>query len=430
MRCLHCHIDVSGDVCPQCSVYLPSLYRDILPEGTYLRNGAYQIDAVLGRGGFGITYRARHLKLDDRVAIKELFPAQYAMRESASGQLRIPPEQQAAFAHELQRFRAEGRCLKDLRAPGVVDVRDMFDENATAYLVMEFVDGRTLRTELEAHPGQGLAQAQVRRIVEQLVAALETIHEKQVYHLDIKPENILCTASGQIVLIDFGAARRTVNPTTQRQFDLAYAAPELFTRQEVGPESDMFELGMLVHELLTGQRPRPALECLLHQQSQVLSPALQDPWRGLIERALPLQKELRPGSVRTWWETRWDHLPPLRPAPIPHLTFPSASPELAGSQSADGGLPFAAFQPIPLVARETPLPAASISDAWPSPPEDGRGQGAGPKMLGPIPIVVSSAPDFPALPGRPPGFRPTALLVALLLLAGLVLLLLLLTQIR
>lgn len=406
MRCLYCHIAVSEDVCPQCNVYLPSLHRDTLPAGTFLYNGAYRIDDVLGRGGFGITYQATHIKLQDEVAIKELFPELYALRESASGDLLIPAEQQADFAREVQRFKEEGRCLKDLRAPGVVNVRDMFDEHGTIYLVMEFIRGKTLRAELDAFGGQGLPVERVKRIVEQLVTALQTVHERQVYHLDIKPENVLLTASGQIVLVDFGAARRTVSTITRRQFDLAYAAPELLTRQEVGPESDVFELGMLVHELLTGQRPRSAFECLLQQQPQVLAADLEEPWRGLIERALPLEKALRPASVRAWWETRWDGLPQLGPTPIPH---PTPAIDQAGARQQPG----VAFQAIPLVAGQTPAPAARAQS-----PADAYQPGQ--HTLAPIPMVISSSPQL-----SPSGNQPAWMLIALLILAGLVLLVLL-----
>jgi serine/threonine protein kinase len=408
MRCLHCHIDVAEDVCPQCSVYLPSLLREILPAGTYLHNQAYRLDDVLGRGGFGITYRATHLALQDEVAIKELFPDAYARRESATGHLLIPDEQHATFARELQRFKEEGRCLKDLRAPGVVDVRDMFDEHGTTYLVMEFVSGKTLRAELDASGGQGLPGELVKKIVEQLVAALATVHERQVYHLDIKPENVLLTASEKIVLIDFGAARRIASDTTHRQFDLKYAAPELLNRQEgVGPESDIFELGMLVHELLTGQCPRSAFECLHDQQPQVLSANLTDPWRGLIERALPLQKTQRPASVRTWWETRWDRLPSPTPAPVPRLTFSSFPLDLADGQSRARESPGMAFTRIPVVE---PLARQRFADA--SPPAT--------RTPSPIPVVLRSTPQVPA---RTP--RPAALLIMALILAGLILLVLL-----
>lgn len=408
MRCLHCHIDVAGNVCPQCGVYLPSLLRDILPGGTSLHNQAYRLDDVLGRGGFGITYRATHLALQDEVAIKELFPEAYARRERTTGQLLIPDEQQAVFARELERFKEEGRCLKDLRAPGVVDVRDMFDEHGTTYLVMEFVRGKTLRAELDASSGQGLPTEQVKKIVEQLVAALTTVHERQVYHLDIKPENVLLTASGKIVLIDFGAARRTVAERTQGQFDLKYAAPELLRRQEVvGPESDIFELGMLVHELLTGQCPRTAFERLQDPQPQALSIDVSDPWRGLIERALPLQKEQRPGNVRVWWETRWDSLSPPRAAPIPHLTFSASPSDPIGGQFGARESPGVVFSRIPIVE-----PGARQHFISASPPES--------KTPSPIPVVLSSTPQLPAK-------RPwsSAQLITVLTLAGLFLLILL-----
>lgn len=417
MRCLHCHSNVTGDVCPQCGLYLPSLLRDVLPVGTYLDNRTYRIDDILGRGGFGITYQATHLALQDRVAIKELYPAQYATRESVTGQLLIPTDRQEDFKRELQHFKEEGYCLKDLQHPGVVRVRDMFEGYGTIYLVMQFVQGDTLRVVLDAQGGTGLSLEQVEKIVEQLVSILETIHRENIYHLDIKPENILL-AAGSVILVDFGAARRKVSAGTQHQFDLNYAAPELFTRQEVGAESDLYELGVLVHELLTGTRPLSALDCLIQRKLPVLSPKLIDPWRELLERALVLQKDERPSSVRTWWETKWDRFPPItmRASPIP-IPLPGFSDLDMGELFPS--TPRTSFSRIPLPDQVphyvSQLPPEPLFPGYQPPSTSSTVGGSGGRPLQHIPRVIHTEPAIKEEPR--PIFHGKLLLLCILLSA-------------
>src|SRR5918998_6167922 len=122
MRCLHCHrsgIPVSQEVCPQCGVHLPSRLRDVLPSGTRLRGGTYHVDYALGRGGFGITYRAMHVALEQQVAIKEFYPREQALRDGTTGQLSVPTMHQSSYERALKRFMREGQILALMNHPGV-----------------------------------------------------------------------------------------------------------------------------------------------------------------------------------------------------------------------------------------------------------------------------------------------------------------------
>lgn len=305
MRCLHCHrsgIPVMQEVCPQCGVHLPSLLRDVLPPGTRLREGSYHIDYALGRGGFGITYRAMHVALEQEVAIKEFYPREHALRDGSTGQLTVPTMHKVSYERALQRFMREGRILARMSHPGVVRVQDLFEERGTGYMVMELIGGRTLRELLDAQPSGRLPADVVWKIAEQLVAALEAVHEKGVYHLDIKPDNVLVKDYGGVTLVDFGAARQGFSSGSTQAFTLEYAAPEVLAGSEVGPESDLFEVGMTLYEMLTGERPAPALNRAFRDEWK--PKPLSEPWRTMIDSALRIDREARPRTLREWWDTR------------------------------------------------------------------------------------------------------------------------------
>jgi serine/threonine protein kinase len=314
MRCLNCHkggIREEQTTCPRCGAYLPSLLQHTLPPGTLLRNWAYRIDFALDTGGFGTIYRAVHTSLDCLVAIKEFYPRAYSMR-GYNGVVDVPYEHRHTFEAERDQFLREGRILAGLDHRGIVDVLDLFEERNTAYLVMELLDGQTLRRRLEKQP-KGLPPDLVRKIVRQLVITLETLHRRRppIYHLDIKPENVFFTSSERVVLIDFGAARFGMDGYIMPQFDPLYAPPELLSSKgEVGPQSDLFELAMTAYELLTGHRPPPTQARVYDKEWNVAD--LQDPWRSVLEPALRLSKDKRPSGVLSWWvNTMGAGLPPF-----------------------------------------------------------------------------------------------------------------------
>ncbi len=318
MRCLNCHRDdvpPAAEWCPHagCGVHLPSRMRDLLPPGTELRGGAYRIVEALGQGGFGITYRGWQSGLARPVAIKEFFPQGEASRLPASGDVAITTGSAEGFARTLRHFVREGRILAGLDHPGIVRVMELFEERGTAYLVMELITGRPLSAELEAQPA-GLGDERVRIIVEQLVAALAAVHAAGVFHLDISPDNVLLRPDGRVALIDFGAARQSDSGQSTRAFKPDYAPLELLSWGTLGPQTDLYELGMLTHELLTGRRPPPTMARL---NDETWEPhGLAEPWAGLLRQALRLRPEQRPAGVRRWWQSRVAVAPTvLAPAP-------------------------------------------------------------------------------------------------------------------
>ncbi|MEB3174094.1 MAG: serine/threonine-protein kinase [Cyanobacteriota bacterium] len=305
MQCLNCHYDnlpPDTDYCPRCKIHLPSLLRDVLPAGTALRGDTYCVDYAIGRGSFGITYRARHGILQETFAIKEFYPTEFVIRDQSDQSVSVLEQHQYSFQRALHRFRNEGQILARLDHPNIVRVYDLFEERETAYMVMELIEGAPLSRILKNQPNRRLPLPRVETIVEQLVSALTTLHQEEVYHLDLKPENLILTPDNRVHLIDFGAAKqaRDAQRRETRLFTESYAPPELMTGGTLGPESDLFELGMLIHQLVTSKLPPPALERLT--EGDTWRPEeLISPWDSLVLSALKLRREERPPSVQAWW---------------------------------------------------------------------------------------------------------------------------------
>jgi len=189
--------------------------NDVLPRGTVL-NG-YRITGLLGHGGFGVTYLAEDV-IGQSFALKEYFPRQFALRHGA--QVRASTGEDAeVFADCRSRFVYEARALVALgraregqpgaptdRHTAIVRVLTFFEANGTAYMVMEYVVGRTLRAALRDHPG-GMPEPDIRRILSGILSGLAAVHEAGMMHLDIKPANVLVRDGTRPVLIDFGSSR-------------------------------------------------------------------------------------------------------------------------------------------------------------------------------------------------------------------------------
>ncbi|BAZ09203.1 serine/threonine protein kinase [Calothrix sp. NIES-4071] len=305
MRCLNCHLEeitASTQICPRCNVHLPSLMHDVLSPGTVIHQGTYRIDYALGRGGFGITYQAVHTTLEKRVAIKEYYPQEHALRDTSTGNLIVPTAKKDIYERGLSRFVTEGKILAKINHPNVVRVENFFEERGTAYLVMELIDGYTLREKLNRQPNKKLTNG-IEVIISALVDALATVHAQGIYHLDIKPDNVLLTSDNRLVLVDFGASRQGLNNcTTSQAFTLDYAPPEVLMGKDFGIESDIFELGMMLHEMIVGELPPRAIDRIFNDNWQEnLHPDLIEPWKSLIISALQLQKHTRPPNVKQWW---------------------------------------------------------------------------------------------------------------------------------
>ncbi len=237
---------------------MPKTRHNTLRSGSTLQAGRYIVDAVLGAGGFGVTYHATDTLLGRTVAVKELCPAD-SEREGSS--IVLPEEIGAAeWQHEINSFLNEARAIARLDHPGIVKVYDYFKENNTAYNVMQFVDGMSLADLLKQRGGR-LPEAETLGYIAAVGEALAVLHAAGMLHRDIKPHNIMFSNQGNIVLIDFGAARQFAPDRTMSHTVIAtygFAPPEQFhPKARRSPASDIYALAVTCYFLLTGDLPNP-----------------------------------------------------------------------------------------------------------------------------------------------------------------------------
>ncbi|WP_020696730.1 serine/threonine-protein kinase [Reyranella massiliensis] len=301
--------------------------------------GRYRVVAVLGQGGFGITYRAVDTELGREVAIKEYLPTALAVRKD--GVTVVPRSRSAAedLAWGLERFVSEGRTLAALhRAPGIVKVHDYLQANGTAYLVMELVDGETLHERI-ARAGP-LDAAEIDRILAPLLDGLEQVHAAGFLHRDIKPANILLDAKGQPTLIDFGASRVAIAGRTQAMtavFTPGYAPVEQFTSAPQGAWTDIYSLAATLYHALTGEPPLNAIDRMVDDELVPLAGSGRAFPKALlagIDAALVVRAAGRPQSVAAWRVLLTGSGGAAAPATVVMAAKSPASPSLASSPLA------------------------------------------------------------------------------------------------
>lgn len=242
---------------------------DILKPGTRLSGGSYggyTIDRVLGRGGFGVTYCA-HSRIGIQFAIKEFFPKYTCERDPVSNQILVSDFSKIDLIGRLQRrFLDEAENIARCEHPNIVHVVESFEENGTAYMVMEHVEGITLQNYIKTHGP--MDQIKAREIIIKVALALNYIHNRKMTHLDIKPDNIMLLPSGEPVIIDFGQSRQhNEGPAADTEQITAvskgYTAPEQYSRhlsQTFRPESDVYSLGATYYYMLNGRKPGEPLQ--------------------------------------------------------------------------------------------------------------------------------------------------------------------------
>lgn len=236
-----------------------------LQSGTLLQGGKYRIEKTLGKGGFGITYLAFQVYLERKVAVKEFFMSEYCDREATSCFVSLGSKgAQATVERYREKFIKEARNLAKLSHHNIIHVIDVFEENGTAYYVMEYVEGGSLADKVK---DEGyLSEPLARRIIKQLASALEYVHQQHITHLDVKPSNVLINNKNEITLIDFGLSKQydsVGNQTSSNPIGLTegYAPMEQYAKKgvnEFSPETDVYALGATFFHLLTGKVPPSA----------------------------------------------------------------------------------------------------------------------------------------------------------------------------
>lgn len=266
-RCLGCMAELEEryDVCPYCGYKRGALAESPLHmrPGTILLD-RYLVGRVIGCGGFGVTYIGWDQTLQQRVAIKEYLPSEFATRSMGQADVTVfGGNKTQQFADGMAKFVDEAKRLAQFQQEdGIVRVYDSFEANNTAYIVMEYLDGETLTAFLDREGKIPVEQAV--EMLAPVIRSLETVHKAGIIHRDIAPDNIMLTKDGQVKLIDFGAARYA---TTSHSRSLTviikpgYSPEEQYrSRGDQGPHTDVYALGAIMYRMVTGVTPPDALE--------------------------------------------------------------------------------------------------------------------------------------------------------------------------
>lgn len=279
-----------------------------LPPGTVLRE--WRIEEVLGVGGFGIVYRAKGIYFNELVAIKEYFPSSISERDSEDTVVPIDSEAEEVHALGLKKFVEEAKLLWNLstptRHPNIVSVRSLFEIHGTAYMVMDFEDGISLSKMIKQ--GRRFNERSLWNILAPIAQGLDRAHRVGVLHRDIKPPNILINEDNRPVLIDFGSARFDTAEATSTKVTFhtpPYAAIEQYVKTyPQGPWTDIYALGVVMYECVTGEKPPEVLERLHAGLGQPLAegrwPGYSKRFLSSVDAAMVVKPDERPQSISDW----------------------------------------------------------------------------------------------------------------------------------
>ena len=311
-RCNGCmKLKTQSPVCEWCG-YDENTQNDIhqLPVGTVLKE-QYRVGRTLGQGGFGITYLGWDLYLDIPVAIKEYYPSGVVMRDSTVTMdvVSWSGDEGARFRNNKERFLREAKMLARFsQVPEIVQVKNFFLANNTAYIVMEYVEGITLKEYVQMHGGK-LGVQQTLEILRPVMEALCKVHRTGLVHRDISPDNIMMLPNGGVKLLDFGAVRdvgaaaadKPLTKSTEAILKQGYAPIEQYQKRGgLGPWTDVYAMCATIYFCLTGQVPPDAPERLLGYEELNLDktvPELTPPQEKALEHGMELRAEERTASM-------------------------------------------------------------------------------------------------------------------------------------
>jgi serine/threonine protein kinase len=232
-----------------------------LPAGTCLLGGKFTIDRQIGCGGFGITYLVRDIYLERVVVIKECFPDAVCLRFGSQVKVNSPRFEEQHLK-SVQMFMREARSIAKLRHPNIVSVHQVFEENETAYMVLDLIHGRDLMDIIVDDDDSALLSPdQIREIVVKMLDAMDVVHSNDLLHRDISPDNILLDKWGSPTLIDFGAAREDASKVQTKASTMlvvkdGYSPHEFYIAGGIQrPNSDLYALGATIYHLISGESP-------------------------------------------------------------------------------------------------------------------------------------------------------------------------------
>jgi formylglycine-generating enzyme required for sulfatase activity len=324
-------------------------HRLALPQGYCIET--YRIESVLGKGGFGITYKATDTQLGKTVAIKELLPDSIATRGEGYTVVAQSTSRRDDWEWEKERFLEEARMLARYEHPAIVGVHRLIETHGTVYMVMDFVAGESYGKRLR-RIGRERDQAAVMAVVGPIMEGLELLHRDGVYHRDIKPDNIMIGEDGWPVLIDFGCARESAGQTMTmtRLMTPGYSPIEQYqTKARLGPWTDIYAMGASMCRAITGSKPPVAVDRVVQDEFEWLGyqnlQGYNEDFLLSVDWALRVTGSERPQSIREWvgaWSREAERAPreerrenppvAAEPEPIPEVPAPSS--DAAGAKGS------------------------------------------------------------------------------------------------
>ena len=364
--------------------------QSMLRVGTILR-GIYRIDRYLSSGGFGNTYVATNIEFDERVAIKEFFMKGVTQRDANQTTVSVSnSENTDSFLAQKEKFKKEARRLRKLDNEHIVKVHDLFEENGTAYYVMDYIDGMNLAERLK-QTGRPMTESELRLILPQILDALKSVHDEGMWHLDLKPANIMVDKAGNVKLIDFGSSKQLnaqkggATTSTAITYTNGYAPLEQMGQNydKFGPWTDIYALGATFYNLLTNEKP-PLPTDIYDDTSEDKHIALpfhggvSQEMKSMILMMLNTDRTKRPQSVdEIIIAEQTGKVTPPQPTPPP-TPAPNASTDEGGGTIVDNPLPKKVVEkpkpkPVDLPnPGDDPLPP-SPQPTPPSPKDGGKG---------------------------------------------------------
>ena len=310
-----------------------------LQSGTLLQGGKYRIEEVLGQGGFGITYLAVQTNLKNRkVAVKEFFLKEHCERDASTSYVSMGTSGSKDLVLKFKnKFIKEAETIAEMDNPHIVRIHDVFEENGTAYYVMEYLSCGSLSDRI---PSGGLPESEAVGYIRQVADALSYIHENKILHLDIKPSNILFRKADEAVLIDFGISKHydesggSQTSSTPVGISEGYAPTEQYEREGISSFSastDIYSLGATLYCLLSGHRP-PKASIVLNDGLPPLPSSVSASTRVAVETAMSPKRKDRPQSVEDFLELL--DTPVVTVSDEETMVVDSSSEESDGSSSA------------------------------------------------------------------------------------------------
>ena len=276
-----------------------------LPNDTLLQGNRYKIVRHISSGGFGNTYEGIHVMMGTRIAIKEFFVKDFCNRDADSHSVCVSNVSKTEFVGKLrEKFVAEAKSLFSMRHPNIVKVHDVFEENGTAYYVMDYIEGPSLNDVVKKR-GK-LPESEALRYIRQVANALQYVHSLNRLHLDVKPANIMIDGKGNAILIDFGTSKHYDDESGENTTTLlsinskGYAPIEQTTMSftSFSPATDIYSLGATLYKLLTGVTP-PDAQMLIAEEEDVkpLPYNISQSTRAAVASAMQLKRKNRPQSI-------------------------------------------------------------------------------------------------------------------------------------